>query len=247
MVGREAVCRGVLRDVVRAERPALADDQRPAGPCPWGTAPIAAALLGRDAAGDEPLDAAAAVGDAQRREPRADQLAHAIHDDREHAVDVQLGRDGARRRLERRQALSAAVDLGARPGRVHGELDGPDDRRPTAPVGGVEEEAAERPRGPGGTRAVNAASPARSVMSGRRCQRAGADLERRQGRRADLEHRAAGAGDVEDRPRRAPADRVAVRRRGLLLPALERLEGLHQRERVRRVLGLLGDQMARGA
>ena len=141
VVGREPVVGGVLRDVRGPDRPAVADHEAQQAVAPRD-APDLRAALRVDAARDEVLDAAARIAEAQRREPRPDQLPHAIDDQPQHAVDVQLGCDRARRSLERREALGPPMNLRPGPGRVQGKLDDPRDAV-RGPCGRVEEELAE--------------------------------------------------------------------------------------------------------
>ena len=115
----------------------------PSRPWPRGAAPIAARPSGEIPLVMNRSIRPLRVRDAERGEARPNEVADAIHDDPEHPVDVQLGGDGSRRGLERGQALRAPVDLGARPGRVHDQLQAAHDRRPRV-LGGIEEQPGER-------------------------------------------------------------------------------------------------------
>ena len=147
----------------------------------------------------------------------------------EHPVDVQLGGDRARGGLERGQALRASVDLGARPGRVHDQLQAAHDGRHRL-LGGVEEQAAER-RVPL-VRAQQVPGEPGSLILGRDAASVpAADADRRERRRAHLEDGAAGARHGEH-ALDLEAQHVESLRRRVLLPALERLQRGGQRERV---------------
>ena len=100
VVGREAVGVRVPRDVRDAQRDAVADD-RAEQAVTLRQRPDLAAQLRRHAAGDEALDPTVRVDDPERRVARADELAHAVDDQLQDAVEVQLAGDGPRRPVER--------------------------------------------------------------------------------------------------------------------------------------------------
>ena len=85
----------------RSERPSVMISPR--SPWPSGNGPRRRALLERDPARDEALDAPLVIDDAERRVVRTDQVADAIDDELEHGLDVELaghGADGVAERLE---------------------------------------------------------------------------------------------------------------------------------------------------
>ena len=73
---------------------------RPRRPWPRGGGPDLLALLGRDAARDEPLDPPARVDDPQGGVPGVDELANAVDDHLEDAIEVELAGDRPRGDVE---------------------------------------------------------------------------------------------------------------------------------------------------
>src|SRR5690242_17643092 len=96
---RKTVRIGVLRDVGDSKGHAVAND-RPEQPVALRQRPDARAQLGGHAARDEALDVATLVDDAQGGVLGAHELADVVDDDLEHAVEVELAGDGARRAIE---------------------------------------------------------------------------------------------------------------------------------------------------
>ena len=82
-------------------------------PWPRGGAPIALALDPADAARDESLDHAFLVDDPQRGVLGTHELAHAIDDELEDAIERQHARDGPRGGIDRLQAVGGVADLDA--------------------------------------------------------------------------------------------------------------------------------------
>ena len=116
MVGREAVPPGILHQVRDPVRPVLADDQ-PQDPVAARGCPDPGPVQARHPARDELLDDALRVDDPEGGVARPNQLAHAIHDDLEDAVEGQDCRHGADRGVERGQPLIS--ESGGSAGRLH--------------------------------------------------------------------------------------------------------------------------------
>ena len=87
-------------------RPALADDQAQQAVAVRQIGPIALALVGRDPARDEALDAAVRVDDAERRVARPDERRGRVDDELEDLLE-------SRRPAIARAASSSAVERGA--------------------------------------------------------------------------------------------------------------------------------------
>ena len=94
---------------------ALAERCAPSSPWPRGGAPIRSRSARRDAAGDEALDDALLVDDAEGRVARVGQLADAVDDELQDALEVQDAGDRPGRVVERRHPLDRLADLGPRP------------------------------------------------------------------------------------------------------------------------------------
>ena len=102
MVWRKAIALRVARDVRDAIRAVLADDHaQEASAVRQLTDP--SAMLVVDAAGDEPFDRAVGIDDPDRGVLGADQAAHAVGDQLEHAIHVEHPADAAHRLVERGQ------------------------------------------------------------------------------------------------------------------------------------------------
>ena len=141
VVRREAGTVGVIADLADPVRPTLADDQPEQAAPARDRADPDSLLVGhaaRDEAGDLPL----LVGGAERGVLGADQVADAVDDQLQDALDVQLTGDRAARVVERLEAGAVRVLLRAGPGRLDREFEQADGERARGRLG-VEPERAE--------------------------------------------------------------------------------------------------------
>ena len=97
---------------------------RPSRPRPRGSWPIAARSSRRDAARNELVDAAERADDAERCVLRADQVADAVDDELQHALDRQQAGDTAHGPVESSQLVLPEGGLLLRPGGADGQLEG---------------------------------------------------------------------------------------------------------------------------
>ena len=220
VMGREPVVGRVGCDIGGPDRSSLADDEAEEAVTP-GDGTDLGPTLRVDPAGDEPLNAAPAVRQPQRREPGPDQLPHAIDDQAQHPVDVQLGRDRTGGGLQRGEPLRPPVRLRARPRGVHRQLHHP--HRQLRAVGRrIQEQASQQPVTLVGAQQMLCEVSALGLVRQVR-QRPDADGECRQGWGADLEQGPARGRALHD-ALECPRDLRPGLLRRLPLPPLECIE-----------------------
>ena len=182
-------------------------------------------------AGQEAVDLALGVDDAEGCIARLGKVADPVDDELEDGLQVQHGRDGAGRRVQGSHPLGSAPGLGAGPHGVEDELDGAPgliaaiERRSLAP--GVQDQAPERDAALVGDE--RHASQRRRHHLGTTCQRPDSEPQTWQRRSIHVKvgaHQAVGVGQARERP----ADVCPPRRGGSPCPGVQRVKPLVERQ-----------------